>query len=100
MLSLRHHVVCMDCSSPYTKFHKLAFASSFTDLGSSVCIYTGGKGLYAAIDAVGGETTKQVALALRDGGTVYVYGALSGDPVQVDTLDMLYKYKKVEVRSS
>lgn len=56
--------------------------------------------MYAAIDAVGGETTKQVALALRDGGTVYVYGALSGDPVQVDTLDMLYKYKKVEVRSS
>ena len=54
--------------------------------------------MYVAIDAVGGETTKQVALALRDGGSVHVYGALSGDPIQVDTLDMLYKYKKVEVR--
>ncbi|KAA6428756.1 hypothetical protein WJX79_005785 [Trebouxia sp. C0005] len=57
---------------------------------------TGGNGAYAAIDAVGGETTKQVAMALQDGGTVYVYGALSGDPIQVDTLDTLYKYKKVE----
>ena len=43
--------------------------------------------------------TKQLSLALRDGGTVYVYGALSGDPIQVDTLDTLYKYKKVEVQS-
>ena len=60
-------------------------------------VHTGGNGAYAAIDAVGGETTKQVAMALQDGGTVYVYGALSGDPIQVDTLDTLYKYKKVEV---
>lgn len=58
----------------------------------------GGKGAYAAIDAVGGETTKQVALALRNGGTVYMYGALSGDPIQMDTLDTLYNFKKVEVR--
>ena len=41
--------------------------------------------------------TKQLSLALRDGGTVYVYGALSGDSIQVDPLDMLYKYKKIEV---
>lgn len=60
---------------------------------------TEGRGAYAAIDAVGGETTKQLSLALRDGGTVYVYGALSGEPIQVDTLDTLYKYKRVEVQS-
>ena len=58
-----------------------------------------GRGAYAAIDAVGGEMTKHLSLALRDGGTVYVYGALSGDPIQVDTLDTLYKYKKVEVQT-
>lgn len=62
-----------------------------------VCMHTGGKGAHAAIDAVGGEMTQKVAMALRDGGTVYVYGALSGDPIQVDTLDTLYKYKKVQV---
>lgn len=60
-------------------------------------LLTGGKGIYAAIDAVGGETTKQVSLALRDGGTVYVYGALAGGNLHVDTLDTLYKYKRVEV---
>lgn len=43
--------------------------------------------------------TKQLAYALRDGGTVYVYGALSGDPIQMDTLDTLYKYKRVEVQA-
>ena len=42
--------------------------------------------------------TKQLSLALRDGGTVYVYGALSGDPIQMDTLDALYKFKRVEVQ--
>lgn len=41
--------------------------------------------------------TRQLALALRDGGTVLVYGALSNDPVQMDTLDTLYKLKRVEV---
>ena len=41
--------------------------------------------------------TKQLSLALRDGGTVYVYGALSNEPVQVDNLDTLYKFKRVEV---
>ena len=60
----------------------------------------GGKGAYTAIDAVSGEMTKQLAFALRDGGTVLVYGALSNDPVQMDTLDTLYKFKRVEVRHS
>lgn len=64
-----------------------------------MCLSAGGKGAYTAIDAVGGEMTKQLSLALQDGGTVYVYGALSGDPIQMDTLDTLYKYKRVEVRA-
>ena len=65
----------------------------------SCLLSAGGRGAYAAIDAVAGEMTKQLSFALRDGGTVYVYGALSGDPIQVDTLDTLYKFKKVEVRT-
>ena len=59
----------------------------------------GGKGAYSAIDAVGGPLTKQLSLALRDGGTVYVYGALSDEPIQVDNLDTLYKFKRVEASS-
>ena len=60
-------------------------------------MHSGGKGAYTAIDAVSGEMTKQLAFALRDGGTVLVYGALSNDPIQMDTLDTLYKYKRAEV---
>lgn len=71
-------------------------ATDKEDLVERVKEITGGKGAHAAIDAVGGEMTQKVAMALRDGGTVYVYGALSGDPIQVDTLDTLYKYKKVQ----
>ena len=67
---------------------------------AEVGLHSGGKGAYTAIDAVSGEMTKQLGFALRDGGTVLVYGALSNDPIQVDTLDTLYKYKKVEVHHS
>ena len=70
-----------------------ASSGSWFDIG----LHAGGKGAYTAIDAVSGEMTKQLALALRDGGTVLVYGALSNDPVQMDTLDTLYKFKKAEV---
>ena len=59
----------------------------------------GGKGAYAAVDAVGGQMTKQLSLALRDGGTVYVYGALSNEPIQVDNLEIVYKFTRVEVSS-
>lgn len=71
-------------------------ATDKEDIVGRVKEITGGKGVYAAIDAVGGETTKQLSLALRDGGSVHVYGALSNEAIQVDTLDTLYKYKKVE----
>lgn len=89
----------------YWVIHKryICFATrSFTGSCCALLSYAlsaGGKGAYAAIDAVGGEMTKQLAYALRDGGTVYVYGALSGDPIQMDTLDTLYKYKRVEVQT-
>lgn len=71
-------------------------ATDKEDLVERVKEITGGKGAFAAIDAVGGQMTKQLSLALRDGGTVYVYGALSNEPVQVDNLDTLYKFKRVE----
>ena len=45
-----------------------------------MCLSAGAKGAYTAIDAFAGEMTKQLSLALRDWDTVYVYGALSGDP--------------------
>lgn len=52
-----------------------------TDLFISMYIYShaGGQGVYAAFDAVSGELTQKVVHSLRRGGTVYVYGSLSGN---------------------
>lgn len=37
-----------------------------------------GKGAWAAADAVAGDTSAQLMTCIRTGGSVYVYGALSG----------------------
>lgn len=46
---------------------------------------------YAAVDPIGGEFTKDVAAAVRRGGTVYVYGALGGTTVTVGLGDLLFR---------
>ncbi|KAK9829316.1 hypothetical protein WJX72_005163 [[Myrmecia] bisecta] len=50
---------------------------------------TGGKGAYAAIDAVSGELAQQVFSSLRDQGSQFEYGALSGDTVTLKIMDLL-----------
>lgn len=44
---------------------------------------TGGKGAYAALDAVGGKQAMHVVKALRRGGVYRVYGLLAEGPLQV-----------------
>ncbi|KAH9552111.1 hypothetical protein CY35_09G046800 [Sphagnum magellanicum] len=48
------------------------------DVATRVKEITGGKLAYAAVDAVGGTLTKQVTASVRDGGQVFIYGALGG----------------------
>jgi NADPH:quinone reductase-like Zn-dependent oxidoreductase len=52
---------------------------------------TGGKGVMAAIDAVGGETGTQLAQSLAVNGKLIAYGVLSADPVQVHNSLLVYK---------
>jgi NADPH:quinone reductase len=52
---------------------------------------TGGKGVTAAIDAVGGETGTQLAQSLALNGKLIAYGVLSTDPVQVHNSLLVYK---------
>lgn len=52
---------------------------------------TGGKGVSAAIDAVGGETGTQVAQSLALNGRLIAYGVLSADPIQVHNSLLVYK---------
>ncbi|CAK9236699.1 unnamed protein product [Sphagnum troendelagicum] len=48
------------------------------DVTTRVKEITGGKLAYAAVDAVAGTFTKQVAASVRDGGQVFIYGVLGG----------------------
>jgi threonine dehydrogenase-like Zn-dependent dehydrogenase len=58
----------------------------------------GGRGVYAALDAVGGATTQLVTSAVRPGGTVLIYGALSGPTLTLNTFDIFLR-KRLEVRA-
>ncbi len=52
---------------------------------------TRGQGVFAAIDAVGGQTGARAAKCLRPGGTMLVYGLLSEERMPLDPGDMIFK---------
>jgi NADPH:quinone reductase-like Zn-dependent oxidoreductase len=49
-----------------------------------------------AFDAVGGELTRRVALAMPPGSRIVVYGALADGPCQIDSKDFFFRDKKLE----
>ena len=51
---------------------------------------TEGRGVRAAIDAVGGKTGGDAARALGRGGVMLAYGLLSGEPLGVDVGQMIF----------
>jgi len=63
--------------------------SSTEDMVSRVKELTGGKGAFAAIDAVGGILTKSVGNSLRNGGRLFVYGTLGGPDVVLSSADLI-----------
>jgi len=62
------------------------------DLAAAVREATGGEGLaHAAVDSVGGALTGALTDAVRDGGTVFVYGAQGGLSASVSVLALLFR---------
>jgi NADPH:quinone reductase-like Zn-dependent oxidoreductase len=57
---------------------------------------TQGTGVRFAIDAVGGATGSAVVQALGYGGRLLVYGTLSGEPLSVDSRDLMVGQKTVQ----
>ena len=49
-----------------------------------------------AFDAVGGELTRRVALAMPPESRIVVYGALADEPCQIDSKDFFFRDKKLE----
>jgi NADPH:quinone reductase-like Zn-dependent oxidoreductase len=57
---------------------------------------TNGQGVPYAIDAVGGETGSEVVRTLARNGRLLVYGTLAGQPLRIDSRDLMVGQKKVE----
>jgi NADPH:quinone reductase-like Zn-dependent oxidoreductase len=49
-----------------------------------------------AFDAVGGELTRRLGLALPPESRIVVYGALADEPCQIDSKDFFFRDKKLE----
>lgn len=66
------------------------------DIADRVQRATGGKGVAAAIDAVGGSTAEAALASLGDGGALLVYGLLSGEPGRFGNGDMIFRRLRIE----
>lgn len=61
------------------------------DLTAAILAATGGVAPKLALDAIGGQATAALAAAVAPGGTVSVYGLLSGAPPQVEARDLVFR---------
>jgi NADPH:quinone reductase-like Zn-dependent oxidoreductase len=50
------------------------------DLAETINTITNGKGARIVLDPVGGKTVEKLAQAMSPGGTLFIYGGLSGEP--------------------
>jgi NADPH:quinone reductase-like Zn-dependent oxidoreductase len=61
------------------------------DIAARVKEVTGGEGAWGAVDAVGGPLVQRITGAVRDGGFVYIYGAMSGLEFVGSIVDVLFR---------
>lgn len=73
----------------------LVIATDKDEVEAEVAKITGGKGAYGGIDAVGGTLSSTLLNSIREGGTLLVYGFLSGHTVTVRTEDLMFGQKIV-----
>lgn len=61
-----------------------------TSVTVEMCMWAGGKGVFGAIECVAGDMTATVVRTVREGGTTYLYGGLSGLTASVDVVEFIY----------
>ena len=61
------------------------------DLTKEVMRVTAGKGARFAFDPVAGQGVEALATAMGDGGTIFLYGALAGEPTPFPLFPALAK---------
>lgn len=67
------------------------FATADGDVVARIKQVTDGRGASGALDAVGGEMGGQALRGLRPGGTMLIYGMLSGEPLPLHNGEMLFR---------
>lgn len=70
--------------------------SSDESISERVDLLTSGTGVPFALDAVGGKTGSDAALALGANGRLLVYGTLSMEPITIDPRALLVNHKTIE----
>ena len=65
--------------------------TSEEDVVARVKEITNGNGAYGAIDAVAGDLTSSITSSVRVGGTVIIYGAMSGLEFKGNVVDCLFR---------
>lgn len=60
------------------------------DFGERVRSLTGGRGLAALVDSVGGSLVERLFAALEPGATIVAYGTLSDEPILVRNATLIY----------
>lgn len=65
--------------------------SASDNLVERVMAITGGEGAWAAIDCIGGEISNDCGNAVREGGVVYVYGAMGGLTAQASVPALIFR---------
>ncbi len=59
---------------------------------------TGGRGAWAALECLAGDQTQHVAGAVRQGGTLVLYGGMAGPVVQWHLGQGLFRMMDLKVR--
>lgn len=72
------------------------FCTQDEDVAEQVKMATGGNGVDAGLDAVGGATGWTALRCLKPGGKLLLYGTLSGEPMPLSPREMMMNGKIVE----
>lgn len=60
-------------------------------LAEEVKRLTGGRGAHSVIDSIGGDISRELGAAVRDGGSVWLYGLMGGVTFIGDGLSLLFR---------
>lgn len=71
-------------------------ATDAADWQEQVRALTSGAGIRFGIDSIGGPASDEIFSTMGEGSTLYSFGALTGQPLQISAANLLFKQARVE----